>query len=220
MWNYQDQIRETESGKLISPPLEAGIFGEKAGSGIPIPFPFVDFKKMWNVVSDPTLFKGPEVSAKEGRARVAEYKRQYNEYKRKGGTRSYGSWIKWKGYGRGLTIGNGVDIHTMIGRLPKPKGGWTLPGHKYTGPYNDLENQVRWDPKTGEILEIYDSPTGKTDVDYSICRDDKKCKNKADRKMVQALDKVPYNERQWGHFLARNAINTKQKLGLGAPKKS
>ena len=56
------------------------------------------------------------------------------------------------------------------------------------------------------------------DVDYSICRVDKKCKNKADRKMVQALDKVPYNERQWGHWLAGNAINTKQKLGLGVSK--
>ena len=38
--------------------------------------------------------------------------------------------------------GGSLDIHKAIGRLPKPKGGWTLPGHKYTGPYNDLENQV------------------------------------------------------------------------------
>jgi len=54
------------------------------------------------------------------------------------------------------------------------------------------------------------------DVDYSVCKDDWKCKNKGDRKMVKALDKlfVPYNERQWGHWLARNLINTKQKLGL------
>ena len=34
--------------------------------------------------------------------------------------------------------------------------------------------------------------------------------------MVQALDAVPWNERQWGHWLARNTINTKRKLGLGA----
>ena len=58
------------------------------------------------------------------------------------------------------------------------------------------------------------------DVDYSVCKDDKKCKNKADRKMVKALDSVPYNERQWGHWMARNMINTKQKLGLGVPKKT
>ena len=34
----------------------------------------------------------------------------------------------------------------------------------------------------------------------------------------KALDQIPYKDRQWGHFLARNAINTKQKLGLGVPK--
>ena len=106
--------------------------------------------------------------------------------------------------------------------MPKPKGGWTLPGHKYTGPYNDLENQVRYDPETGEILEIYDQPTGPTDavamqhdVDYSVCGDDRKCKNKADRKMVKSLDAIPWKERQWGHTLARTIINTKQKLGMG-----
>ena len=124
-----------------------------------------------------------------------------------------------------LHSGGSFDIHKAIGKLPKPKSGWTLPGHHYTGPYNDLENQLKYDPKTGQILEIYDMPTGKTDaiamqhdVDYSVCKDDRKCKNEADRKMVQALDNVPYNERQWGHWLARNVINTKQKLGLGVSK--
>ena len=117
--------------------------------------------------------------------------------------------------------GKGVDIHKAIGRLPKPKRGWTLPGHKYTGPYNDLENQVRYDNQ-GNILEIYDKPTGKTDaiamqhdVDYSICEDDKECKHRADKKMVSALDAVSWKERQWSHWLARNTINTKRKLGLG-----
>ena len=121
--------------------------------------------------------------------------------------------------------GKGLDIHKAIGKLPKPKKGFTLPGHKYTGPYNPLEKQVKWDPNTGQILEIYEKPTGSTDaiamqhdVDYSVCKDDVKCKNKADQKMVKALDAIPYNERQWGHWLARNAINSKQKLGLGNPK--
>ena len=118
--------------------------------------------------------------------------------------------------------GGAIDIHKQIGKLPKPKGGWTLPGHKYTGPYNDLENQVRYNPETGEILKIYDQPTGPTDavamqhdVDYSVCGDDRKCKNKADKKMVKSLDAIPWKERQWGHTLARTIINTKQKLGLG-----
>ena len=121
--------------------------------------------------------------------------------------------------------GRGVDIHKAIGKLPKPRKGWTLPGHNYTGPYNPLEDQLRYDPTTGEILEFYVNPTGKTDaiaaqhdVDYSVCGNDRKCKNKADRKMVKSLDAIPWKERQWGHALARNVINVKQKLGLGAPK--
>ena len=104
--------------------------------------------------------------------------------------------------------GGAIDIHKAIGKLPKPKGGFTLTGHKYTGPYNPLEQQLRYDPTTGQILEIYDQPTGRTDsismqhdVDYSVCKDDRKCKNRADRKMLKALDAVPYNERQWGHWL-------------------
>ena len=79
--------------------------------------------------------------------------------------------------------GGATDIHKAIGKLPKPKAGWTLPRHRYTGPYNDLENQVRYNPKTGEILEIYDPPTGPTeavamqhDVDYSVRGDNRKCK--------------------------------------------
>ena len=64
------------------------------------------------------------------------------------------------------------------------------------------------------------------DVDYDVCSNRekkygenlKKCKHKADKKMVKALDAVPKKERQWGHTVARNAINTKQKLGLGLKK--
>lgn len=36
--------------------------------------------------------------------------------------------------------------------------------------------------------------------------------------MGKALDKIPYNEKQWGHWLGRNIINTKQKIGLGISK--
>ena len=61
------------------------------------------------------------------------------------------------------------------------------------------------------------------DVDYDVCSNRekkygenlKKCKHKADKKMVRALDAVPYKQRQWGHAAARNTINAKQKLRLG-----
>ena len=128
--------------------------------------------------------------------------------------------------------GSGFDIHAAIGKFPKPKKGWTLPGHNFTGPYNPLEKQVKYNPETGEILEIYQPPTGATDaiamqhdVDCDVCSNRekkygenlKKCKHKADKKMVKSLDAVPYKQSQWGHAAARNAINcnAKQKLGLG-----
>ena len=126
------------------------------------------------------------------------------------------------------TRGKGIDVHKAIAKLPKPKKGWTLLGHNYTGPYNPLSEQLRFNPSTGQILEFIQKPTGKTDavaaqhdVDYSVCekgKNPRKCKNKADRKMVAALDAIPWKERQWGHALARNVIDAKQKLGLGDPK--
>ena len=121
--------------------------------------------------------------------------------------------------------GAGFDLHKAIGRLPKPKKGWTLPGHNYTGPYNPLEKQLSYDPQTGKILKIYQQPTGATDavamqhdVDYAVCtgkKNEKSCKHVADKKMVKALDAIPQNKRQWGHAMARNAISSKQKVGLG-----
>ena len=127
--------------------------------------------------------------------------------------------------------GKGVDIHNAILKIA-PKKGFVMPGHRYTGPGNPLEKQVKWDQNTGQILEIYQQPTGKTDavsmqhdVDYSVCgnkpkADQVKCKNKADRKMVKSLDAIPWKDRQWGHAVARNAIASKAKLGLGVKSKN
>ena len=124
--------------------------------------------------------------------------------------------------------GKGVDIHNAILKVA-PKKGFVLPGHRYTGPGNPLQKQVRWDDN-GNILHIYEQPTGKTDavsmqhdVDYSVCSnkpkaDQVKCKNDADRKMVKALDAIPWKDRQWGHAVARNTIAAKAKSGLGVKK--
>ena len=127
--------------------------------------------------------------------------------------------------------GGAIDIHKVILKVA-PKKGFVMPGHKYTGPGNPLEEQLRYDPNTGQILEIYQQPTGRTDavsmqhdVDYSVCgnkpkSDQVKCKNDADRKMVKALDAIPWKDRQWGHAVARNAIAAKSKLGMGVKPKN
>ena len=188
----------------------------------------VDFKTGFKLLLDPDLWKMPSKKDQaDGAKKERALKNSYDAVKRLGFKRTELSFSKKLGmvHKPSFTFpgfGGSIDIHEQIGKLPKPKGGWTLPGHKYTGPYNDLENQVRYNPETGEILEIYDQPTGPTDavamqhdVDYSVCGNDRKCKNKADRKMVKSLDAIPWKKRQWGHTLARTIINTKQKLGLG-----
>ena len=105
------------------------------------------------------------------------------------------------------STGGAIDIHKAILKVA-PKEGFVMPGHRYAGPGNPLEEQLKYDPKTGQILEIYQQPTGKTDavsmqhdVDYSVCgnkpkSDQVKCKNDADRKMVVALDAIPWKDRQ------------------------
>ena len=122
-------------------------------------------------------------------------------------------------------IGGSVDIHNAVLKVA-PKKGFVMPGHRYTGPGNPLDKQLKYNPNTGEILEIYEQPTDKTDavsmqddVDYSVCgnkpkSDQVKCKNEADRKMVKSLDSIPWKGRQWEHAVARNAIAAKAKLGL------
>lgn len=59
--------------------------------------------------------------------------------------------------------GGGIDIHNAILKVA-PKKGFVLPGHNYTGAGNPLEKQLKYNPKTGEILEIYQQPTGRTDA--------------------------------------------------------
>ena len=59
--------------------------------------------------------------------------------------------------------GGKVDIHKNILKVA-PKNRFVLPGHNYTGPGNPLESQLKYNPDTGEILEIYQQPAGKTDA--------------------------------------------------------
>ena len=114
-----------------------------------------------------------------------------------------------------------IDIHEKIGKLPiVPKRGFTLPNMYYCGPYNPLEKQSIYNQK-GNILRYFQKPTGKTDeicaqhdVDYSLAKS-LKDKHIADKKMIDSINKLPYNQKQWGTFLVKNIISSKRKLGLG-----
>ena len=57
--------------------------------------------------------------------------------------------------------GSGVDIHKWIGKLPRPKAGWTPGNYKYMGAYNPLDKQLEYDPETGEVLRWHVMPYNK-----------------------------------------------------------
>ena len=108
--------------------------------------------------------------------------------------------------------GKGIDVHKWIGKLPKPKVGWTPGSYKYMGPYNPLDKQLSYNPETGKVTEW------KVAAYHDICYDMEGNKGDCDREMVKSLDDIPYGEMpKWGST-ARFLINTKQKLGLGIQK--
>ena len=114
-----------------------------------------------------------------------------------------------------------IDIHKAIGKLQIiPKRGFVLPNMNYCGAYNPLDKQFIYD-KNGNILRYIQKPSGNIDaicaqhdVDYTLAKN-LKDKHIADEKMIKAINKLPYNQQQYGTFLVKNIIRSKRKLGLG-----
>ena len=114
-----------------------------------------------------------------------------------------------------------IDIHKAIGKLPIiSKKGFTLPNMNYCVPYNTLDKQVIYD-ENGNIIKYIQKPTGKIDeicaqhdIDYELSRNIND-KHNADKRMINSINNLPYKDKQWGTFLVKNIINTKQKLGMG-----
>ena len=113
-----------------------------------------------------------------------------------------------------------IDIHSLLEKNPitkkmlQPKF-----GYKYLRPYNDLEKQMLYNKRTGEIYKYYDELKNVLDKiasRHDICYELKpKNKGLCDRVMVKEIDNVPYKEKPWGTFAIKQIINTKQKLGMG-----
>jgi len=59
---------------------------------------FVDFKKGIKVTKDLIRDLKKPVDMKKAEAAVRGYKREYQDYKRRGGNKSYNSWVLDKGY--------------------------------------------------------------------------------------------------------------------------
>ena len=92
-----------------------------------------------------------------------------------------------------------MDLHKVIGMLPRPKEGFTLPDHKYTGPYNPLEKQL----DENDLPLPGHEPFNKVDaisMSHDICYRDnptKSGKKECDDKMLVELDLLePKNLRE------------------------
>ncbi|MCV6629839.1 MAG: hypothetical protein OIF50_08265, partial [Flavobacteriaceae bacterium] len=113
----KDNYDHYKSGaSILDKGLKSGIFGS--------PWQ-VDYKKGLKLLADPELWAPVnKMPVNDAKKLVQYYKDQYKEAKKRGYSKSYNTFVKEMGWGAG------VDIHKAIGRLPKPKSGWTLPGYR------------------------------------------------------------------------------------------
>ena len=125
-----------------------------------------------------------------------------------------------------------VDIHKVITGNPITKNLMKPWGsnkkrtifNKYTGPGNDLQKQLKFNSKTGEIYQILDQPSSSNDhcsmvhdVKYTVAenigknnKDIKRLKHIADDKWLKCFKpRTPWD------MAAYSAIKSKKLLGLG-----
>ena len=76
--------------------------------------------------------------------------------------------------------------------------------------YDENENVIYIQKPTGKTDEI----CAKHDIDYELSKNIND-KHNAGKKMINSINKLHYKDKQWGTFLVKNIINTKQKLGIG-----
>ena len=113
-----------------------------------------------------------------------------------------------------------MDIHKVIGTIPlRPKKGFVLPSHKYTGPYNPLNEQLDENENPLPRQEPFNSVDA-ISMHHDICYRDNNTKNgkqKCDDKMLLELNLLePKTIRERiDKDLVRKLISTKKRLGWG-----
>ena len=123
---------------------------------------------------------------------------------------------------KNFQVGGAIDAHALLSKLPHPKKGWTLPNHKYTGPFNPLSEQLdEFDnPLPGqEPYNQIDETALRHDICYRDVRQEDVALNKrlCDKKMLDELDEIkPKNFREKvDRGFVRGVIGAKHKLGWG-----
>jgi len=107
----------------------------------------------------------------------------------------------------------------MIGKLPRPKGGFALPNHKYRGPYNPLHKQLDANNKPLPWQEPFNQVNA-ISLKHEICYRDNNTnqgKSKCDKSMLNQLTATkPSNIRErFDKKLVQAVISAKYKLGVG-----
>ena len=114
-----------------------------------------------------------------------------------------------------------MDIHAAIGKLPRPKKGFVLPFHKYTGPYNPLHDQldeINDRPLSGqEQYNAIDEIAMRHDICYRDKGETKEGKHECDDEMLKELNVLnPKGIREKiDKNLVRAILGKKRKLGWG-----
>ena len=118
--------------------------------------------------------------------------------------------------GRNKSSGGSIDIHNVIGKLPRPKKGFVLPGYSYCGPFNPLEEQI---DEHGNVIDKPRNELDKVcmehDIDYSNAKS-KADKHVADKKMLDKMRVIkPKTFREKVEKkVVQGVIGTKYKHGL------
>ena len=113
-----------------------------------------------------------------------------------------------------------MDIHRVIGKMSfKPKKGFVLPKHRFTGPYNPLHLQLdsKDNPLPGnEPYNAVDAISTRNDICYRD-NDTPAGKHEWDRKMLAELNAlIPEGRREKvDRQLVRSIIGLKHRMGLG-----
>ena len=113
-----------------------------------------------------------------------------------------------------------MDIHKIISKIPfRPKKGYVLPSHRYSGPFNPLHEQLDEEdrPLPGqEPFNKVDAISMKHDICYRD-HDTKRGKSDCDDKMLAALEELkPENIRERiDRKLVQSIIKSKRRMGWG-----
>ena len=109
-----------------------------------------------------------------------------------------------------------MDIHELIGKLPRPKHGFVLPSHKYTGPYNPLHDQLDAQDNPVPGQEPFNA-VDEISMRHDICYRDNTSKQDCDEKMLNELEQLdPKDLRErFDKSLVKGIIGMKRKLGWG-----